>query len=68
MPTIRERGGRFHAQVRIAGFPARTASFKTRRMAERWATTIEAQMIEGKHFRGVESRRSTLAEAIKRDI
>jgi integrase len=66
MPTIRERGGRYHAQVRIAGFPARTESFKTKRMAERWATTIEAQMIEGKHFRGVEARRRTLGEAIKR--
>jgi integrase len=56
----------FHVQVRLTGFPARTASFPTRRAAERWATTIEADMIEGKHFRGVEARRRTLREAIDR--
>ncbi len=71
MPTIRERakadGTRiFHVQVRMAGFPARTASFPTKRQAERWAKTIEAEMIEGKHFRGVEARRRTVAEAIDR--
>ncbi len=66
MPSIRERGGRYHVQVRISGFPARTASFKSKRLAERWATTIEASMIEGKHFRGVEARRRTLGEAITR--
>jgi hypothetical protein len=71
MPTIRERakadGTRiFHVQVRMAGFPARTASFPTRRQAERWAKTIEADMIEGKHFRSAEARRRTVAEAIDR--
>jgi len=48
------------------GFPTRTASFPTRRMAERWAKTIEADMIEGRHFRSVEARRRTLGEAIDR--
>lgn len=62
MATIRERvkanGTRiFHVQVRMTGFPARTASFPTRRQAERWAKTIEADMIEGKHFRSAEARR-----------
>jgi hypothetical protein len=66
VPTIRERAGQFHAQVRMNGFPTRTASFPTRRLAERWAKTIEADMIEGRHFRGVEARRRTLAEAIDR--
>ncbi len=71
MATIRERakvdGTRaFHVQVRMAGFPARTASFPTKRQAERWAKTIEAEMIEGRHFRSVEARRRTLAEAIDR--
>ena len=66
MPTIRERGGKYHVQVRMAGFPARTASFPTRRQAERWAKTVEAEMIEGKHFRSVEARRRTLGEAIER--
>jgi integrase len=69
--SIRERKNRdgsvvFHAQVRMSGFPARTASFPSRRLAERWATTIEAEMIEGKHFRSVEARRRTVKEAIDR--
>jgi len=66
MPTIRKRGKRFQAQIRMSGFPTRTASFPTLRLAERWGTKIEADMIEGRHFRGVEARRRTLAEAIDR--
>jgi integrase len=71
MAAIRERKKRdgtskFHVQVRMAGFPARTASFTTRRSAQRWAKTIEAAMIEGKHFRSVEARSRSLADAIDR--
>jgi hypothetical protein len=71
MATIRERvkadGTRiFHVQVRMTGFPARTASFPTRRQAERGSKTIEADMIEGKHFRNAEARRRSVAEAIDR--
>lgn len=73
MAAIRERKKAdgtcvFHVQVRQAGFPARTASFPTRRLAARWAKTIEADMIEGRHFRHVEARRRTLAEAIDRYV
>lgn len=50
----------------MAGFPSRTASFPTRRQAERWAKTVEAEMIEGRHFRSAEARRRTLADAIDR--
>lgn len=71
MASIRERtkadGEKvFHVQVRMAGFPARTASFSTKRAAERWAKTVEAEMIEGKHFRNSEARRRTLGAAIDR--
>jgi integrase len=73
MAAIRERRKAngsivYHVQVRQAGFPSRTASFKTRRLAERWATTVEAEMIEGRHFRTAESRRRTIADAIERYI
>jgi integrase len=73
MPTIRERLARdgkkkFHVQVRMSGFPAMTASFTTRRAAERWAKTIEASMIEGRHFKGSEARRRSLGEAIDRYV
>lgn len=50
----------------MQGYPARTATFRSKREAERWAKTIEASMIEGKHFQNVEARRRTLAEAIDR--
>ena len=53
-------------QVRIEGYPARTASHKTERAAKRWAATVEAAMHEGRHFRGSAARRYTLADAIKR--
>jgi hypothetical protein len=48
MATIRERkkgdgSAVFHTQVRMSGFPSRTASFPARRMAERWAKTIEGR-------------------------
>jgi integrase len=73
MAAIRERkkadgSAVYHVQVRQAGFPSRTASFPTRRLAERWAKTIEAEMIEGRHFRSTESRRRTVKHAIDRYI
>jgi hypothetical protein len=71
MASIRERvkasGARsFHVQVRQAGFPARTASFPTYRQAERSAKTIEADMIEGRHFRSAGAGRRKIGEAIRR--
>jgi integrase len=73
MAAIRERvtskgTRRYHVQVRMTGFPARTASFPTRRQAERWARTIEGQMVDGRHFRDAEARNRTLAEAIDRYV
>lgn len=50
----------------MAGFPSRTASFKTKRLAEKWATTIEAEMIEGRHFKNTAGRRRTVLEAAVR--
>ena len=71
MASIRERvkadGTKvFHCQVRVTGFPSRTASFRSRAAAKKWATKVEAEMIEGRHFRSVEARRRTLGDAIDR--
>jgi integrase len=52
----------------MTGFPARSATFSTRRKAERWAKTIEAEMIEGRHFRNAEARRRSLGDTIDRYI
>lgn len=73
MASIRERtkaNGElvYHVQVRMAGFPARTASFSTRRSAERWARAVEVEMDEGRHFRTAEARRRSLAAAIDRYV
>jgi integrase len=53
-------------QVRMAGHPPQGATFPNKREAEKWAKTIEAAMIEGRHFRGTEGRKRTLGEAIDR--
>jgi integrase len=58
----------FHCQVRKTGWPTRTASFRTRKLAKEWAATVEAEMIEGRHFKNAAARRRTLAEAIDKYI
>jgi len=52
----------------MVGFPLRSATFTTRRMAERWGATIETEMVEGRHFRGTEAKRHTLNDAIDRYV
>lgn len=69
MATIRARVNadgtcKFHVQVRMSGFPARTASLPTLRQVQRWAKTIEATMTDGRPFRDVEARGRTLGEAL----
>jgi integrase len=83
MATIRKRVGRakklqdgsvqpgrvtYTAMVRRTGFPTRTATFNTRDKAKRWATTVEAEMIEGRHFKDAAARRRTVGEAIDRYV
>jgi integrase len=64
--TARDGSTSVHAQVRMTGYPARTASFANKRDAQKWAATVEADMIEGRHFKDASGRKRTLAEAIKR--
>jgi integrase len=40
-------------QVRIEGYPARTASHKTERAAKRWTATVKAAGITGLVFHGL---------------
>jgi len=53
-------------QVRKAGFPPQGATFPNKRLAKAWAATIEAAMVEGRHFKGTEGRKRTIADAIER--
>jgi integrase len=71
MANIRERTRRdgtvvYNVQVRLAGFPDRTATFSTRDKAKKWARLIEGEMEEGKHFRSAEAKRKSLGDAIDR--
>jgi integrase len=71
MATYRTRTGKdgatsVHTMVRLAGYPTRTATLPNMRDAKRWAATVEAEMVEGRHFKGTEGRKRTLAEAIAR--
>jgi integrase len=76
MATFRKRLGRpdaqgnrsesIHVMVRRAGYPTRTSSFPNQREAKKWAATVEAEMIEGRHFKDVLGRKRTLGEAIDR--
>ncbi|MCB1355021.1 MAG: hypothetical protein KDK53_00475 [Maritimibacter sp.] len=44
MATIRNRNGKWQAQVRIKGHAARTKSFTSKRDADRWARQTEAEL------------------------
>jgi integrase len=63
MATIRKLpSGKFNVQVRREGHPALTATFPNRTEAKAWATKIEDDINQGKHF-GY-SRVRTLADAV----
>lgn len=69
MATFRTRTGRHGdttvtCMIRLAGYPTRTETFPNKRDAQKWATTVEAEMIEGRHFKDANGRKRTLAEAI----
>src|SRR5207245_2808925 len=40
----------YHVRIRRKGQPLQTATFPSLKDAKRWATMIEGQMIEGRHF------------------
>lgn len=71
MATFRTRTAKdgttsVHTQVRLAGFPPRSASLPNMREAKKWAATIEAEMHEGRHYKDAMGRKRALAEAIKK--
>ena len=44
MATLRNRNGKWHAQVRRTGYPPRTRSFMSKADAQKWARRIEAEL------------------------
>ena len=51
MATIRKRGKRWQAQIRLADHPPMSKSFGTKRAAESWARNAEYQLINGQDER-----------------
>ena len=53
-------------RVRLKGFPVETATFDRLTDARRWASKIETDIREGRHFKTTEAKRHTLAELVDR--
>ena len=71
MASIRKRTSRdgttsFRVDVRLKGFPPQRATFKRLTDAKKWGQQTEAAIRENRYFKTSESRKHTLAEAIKR--
>jgi len=57
---------KYRVQIRLKGTPTLSATFSRKTDAKRWAQQEEAKIREGRHFRGVEAKRHTVSELIKR--
>ena len=67
MGTIRRRGDyQFQAQVRRTGYPAQSATFETRKDAQKWVTAIEREMDVGSFIPRGEAQRTTIKELAER--
>ena len=56
----------YRVKVRMKGQSQETASFQRRTDAKHWASKIESEMREGRHFNKPESKVRTLSESIER--
>ncbi len=63
-----KRGTTYKATVRLRGYPTQTETFKRLTDAKKWATDIESDMSNGRHFPTNEARKRTLTELIDRYI
>ena len=64
MASIRNRGGRYHAQVRKSGYPPLTKTFSSLTTAKRWASVTEADM--ERHLHVVIPDKTLLKELLDR--
>lgn len=58
----------YRVRVRIKGQSLQTATFERKTDAKRWASSTEAAIREGRHFKATEAKRHTLCEMIDRYI
>lgn len=71
MATIRKRPNssgetRYQAIVRRDGYPPKSATFPTKRDAERWARLVEGDYARGKHLPSLEAERHTVGDLFDR--
>ena len=65
MASITKRdNGQWQVKVRRKGWPAQSATFRTRKLAENWAHRIESEMASGHFVDRSEGQRTTLGELI----
>lgn len=56
----------YRVRVRVKGHPLETATFERKTDARRWASSTEAAIREGRHFKTTEAKRHTLGEMVDR--
>lgn len=66
MATIRKRAeGQWQVKIRRKGWPARSGTFRTKKLAEEWARQIESEMAAGHFVDRTPAQRTTLRELIE---
>lgn len=67
MASIKQRPeGTWQAKVRRKGWPAQTKTFRTKALAQTWATAIESKMDSGTFVSTAEAERTTLDQLAER--
>lgn len=56
----------YRVKVRLKGSPTQSATFNRLTDAKKWVQQTETAIREGRHFRGIEAKKHTFAEAIER--
>jgi integrase len=56
----------YRAQVRLRGHPSQSGTFRNRKDAERWASSLECGIREGRYFPNAAARRTTFAALTER--
>jgi len=56
----------YRAKVRLKGFPTQSATFKRKTDANRWISSTESAIREGRHFKTSQAKTKTLNDAIER--
>jgi integrase len=66
--VLSARTGRasYRVQVRLRGHPSQSGTFRNRRDAERWASSLESGIREGRYFPNAMARRTTFAALAER--